>query len=99
MKDRLFYIVVTVALLVMAALVIDQTAATAKVVSGISSQATNHSDQATATLCFISAEDVQSIRLEYVKGLGIWLPRTDLGYTGRDDGILSLLYCWSESNQ
>ncbi len=99
LKDRLFYVIVTMALLVMAALVITQSAATAKVVSDVAGQAASTSIQAGTAACPFSAQDVQSMRSEQVKDTGLWLPRTDRGFTGLEGGVLSLLNCLPENNQ
>lgn len=98
-KDRLFYTLVTAALLLMAALVIHQTAATAKVIPAVSSQAASISNQAESAACPFSAQDVRSIRSARVKEMGLWLPRTTRGYTGQDGGVLSLLSCRPEGRK
>lgn len=86
LKDRIVILVVAVALLVMAALVLNQTAATAKVAAEVMSQSETAS-------CPFSTEDRASLRGEYSKEFGVWLPRTDRGYTGVDSGVLGLLNC------
>jgi hypothetical protein len=86
LKERMFFIAVAIALLVMAVLVINQTAATAKV-------ATEVMGQSETAACPFSAEERASMRGEYDAEIGIWLPRTDRGFTGVDGGVLGLLNC------
>ena len=85
-KHRLFNLGITAALVVMAVLVISQTAATAKVTASISSQAA-------ASACPFSAEELLSLRAEYQPEIGAWLAKTDSGYAGQDGGTLALLSC------
>ncbi len=86
LKDRVFFIVVAVALLVMAALVINQTAATAKVTAEVMGQSEN-------AACPFSPEGRASLRGNYSAQFGVSLPRTDSGYSGLDGGVLGLLDC------
>lgn len=86
LKERMIIVVVAVALLLMAVLVFNQTAATAKVAAEVAGQSEN-------AACPFSAEDRDSLRGEYNAEAGVWLPRTDRGYTGVEGGLLSLMNC------
>jgi hypothetical protein len=93
LKNRISYIVVAAALLVMAALPISQTAAVAKVVSNVASQGVAVTSPLPSAACPFSTQDLQSLRAVYMPDMGIWLPRTGRGDAGLDGGVLCLLNC------
>jgi hypothetical protein len=93
LKNRIFYIVVTVALLVTAALSINQTVASAKVISDVAGQAVAMTSTSPSAACPFSTQDLRSLRAVYMPDMGIWLPRTGRGDAGQDGGALCLLNC------
>jgi len=98
-SNRLFYVFVVVALVVMAGLTARQALATAEVVSAASSHAASVSEHlssgnsADAAQCPFTKEERRSLRAVYLKEVGVWLPRTDKGYTGFEGGLLALRFC------
>jgi hypothetical protein len=93
LKIRTSYIVMVVALLIMAALPISQTTAAAKVASKVASQAVAMASSSPSAVCPFSTRDLQSLRAVYIPEMGIWLPRTGRGDAGLDGGVLCLLNC------
>jgi hypothetical protein len=93
LKNRIFYIVVVVALLATVALCINPTVARAKVVSDVAGQAVAISGPSSNAACPFSAQDLGSLRAVYMPKMGIWLPRTGRGAAGLDGGVLCLLNC------
>jgi hypothetical protein len=93
LKNRISYIVVAAALLVMAAFPIGQTIASAKVASDVASQAVAVTSPSPSAACPFSTQDLQSLRAVYMPEMGIWLPRTGSGDAGLDGGALCLLNC------
>jgi len=98
-SNRLFNAFVVVALVVMAALTIRQAVATTEVVSAASSQAASapkhlySESSADAPQCPFTEEERRSLRAVYLKDAGIWVARTDQGYTGFEGGLLALRFC------
>jgi len=90
-KNRLFNVFVVVALVVLAALTIQQALETTRIVS-----AAGASESAP---CAIPVVDRSSIHSEYVEEMGIWLPQSDSGPTGVDGGLLYLLSGYRECSQ
>ena len=93
-KNRLFNVFVVVVLVVMAALTLRQTVATAKVAAAASNPSLSSSVQqglSPDTLpCPFTAADRRSMRAVFVKEMGHSLPRDDQGYTGVEGGVLAL---------
>ncbi len=83
LKNRLFNVVIGVALMVVIVLTISQAVETIKVVSAASGSPDTSG-------CF-SAMDRLSVTSGYVEDAGSWFPRTNKGLTGVDGGLIDLL--------
>jgi len=93
LKNRWFNVVILVALLVVAALLIHQTFATAQTVSATTDPALNLTSSVPSGLCPFTPEEIRSIHAVYVNSIGVWLPRSTQGYTGIEGGMHDLRYC------
>ena len=95
LKNRLFNVLMIVALVAIVVVTISQAVATIRVVSAAPASRDTVSAGADQLLaadqCAILAGGRQSLRAVYVKQMGIWLPRTGSGFTGLDGGLLALL--------
>ncbi|MGH2520900.1 MAG: hypothetical protein ACRDH2_00215 [Anaerolineales bacterium] len=98
-SNRLFCVFVVVALAVMAALTVRQAAVTTEVVSAAASHAASAPEHfssessANAAQCPFTQEERRSQHAVYLEEAGLWMPRTDGGYTGFEGGLLALRDC------
>lgn len=79
--NRVFTIIVAIALLAVIGLTVSEVAATTLLVS---------SSKSTDTAC-TSLPSRHSIRTEYVPERGVWMTYTESGPTGVDGGLIQLL--------
>lgn len=82
-RNRLFNILIVVALVMVTVFTIQQALETTRVVAAAGGPATS--------LCRIPAVDLTTISTMYVEELGITVIRSDNGPTGVDGGLIHLL--------
>jgi hypothetical protein len=88
-RNRFFYVLVALALAVMAALTARQVVVTADTVPTETSAPSASDDP----LCPFTEAERASIRAEYLpEARGSWL-RSDTGFLGYEGGLLMLLHC------
>jgi hypothetical protein len=95
LSNRLFNVLLALALVVVAAITLHQVGVTQQVVAASQpmtriTEAGNAEETAT---CAFSDADRHSLHAVYVPEMGGWLPRTDSGFTGFEGGLLSLRDC------
>ena len=85
LRNRLFNVLIAVALIIVVALTVREAAATAGIVFG------TDSTKGATTLKCVSLPSRYSLRTEYVKEADMWIFRTEDGPTGVDGGLIDLL--------
>jgi hypothetical protein len=84
-RNRLFNLLIVIALVIAIALTAQEAAATASMMSGTDSQKGIRSFECA------SLPSRYSIHTEYVQEMGVWVPYTEDGPTGVDGGLIYLL--------
>jgi hypothetical protein len=85
LKNRLFNMLILIALVIVIALTVQEAAATASLVSEA------YSARETKTLMCASLPSRHSIRSKYLEEVKRWVLRTEDGPTGIDGGLIELL--------
>ncbi len=96
-KNQFVLVVVGIALATLALFTLHQALATAQVVWAeklppVVTQ-TPLAVEAASSRCPFSEAELQSLRLEYVKGIDRWMMRSDSGFLGYDGGLMALRDC------